>query len=397
MSSKTPFSKAPEPETKPDRAALGVVYFTVFLDLLGFGIILPWLPFYADHLGASGIGLGFLFTAYSLAQLVGAAFLGRLSDRHGRRPVMLLSIIGSILGLVFCGLAESLLWLCLARAVAGLFGGSIAIAQAYVADVTMPAERPRYMGFVGASIGLGFVLGPALGAGFIAFGLDFSAVAFTAAGLAVVNLLLAVWRLHEAKKRTPGDSRWAAEAWRRAFRRPGLAQVLAATFLSTYAFVGMETTFAYLGRDRFGLDNLKFGLVLTYVGVVMIIVQGALIGRLTQRFGVRRVAATGGVLLGAALASLPLAPSFGAALAALGLLAAGQGLVVPSLSALASQIAAANSQGSVLGVSQSLSACARAFGPLVAGGLYDVSVGLPYWIGGAVAVLAGFLVATART
>ncbi|MEM7585670.1 MAG: MFS transporter [Acidobacteriota bacterium] len=383
-----------EPETKrrPDRAALGVVYFTVFLDLLGFGIILPWLPYYAAELGASGIGLGFLFTAYSLAQLVGAAVLGRLSDRYGRRPMMMMSLVGSMAGFIASGLATTLLSLCLARSVAGLFGGSISIAQAYVADVTDPSERPRYMGFIGASIGLGFVIGPALGAGFIAFGLGFPAVAFTAAGLAGMNLMLAIWRLDESRSRGTTGARWSLTAWSDALRQPGLAPVLTATFLTTLAFVSMETTFAFLGRDRFGLDSLKFGLVLTYVGVIMIIVQGALIGRLTQRFGVRRVAATGALLMGGALAALPLAPGLWLALASLGVLATGQGLAVPGLSSLTSRLADADRQGSVLGVGQSLAAGARAVGPLAAGGLYDASINLPYFAAGALAVLAGILV-----
>lgn len=380
----------------PDRTALGIVYFTVFLDLLGFGIILPWLPYYAAELGASGVGLGFLFTAYSLAQLVGAAVLGRLSDRHGRRPIMLLSLAGSAAGLVFCGLATTLLALCLARAVAGLFGGSISIAQAYVADVTRRDERARYMGLVGASIGLGFVIGPALGAGFIALGLGFPAVAFTAAGLAAGNLLLALFRLGESRRPDAETRRPTLDDWWAALRRPGLKRVLAATFLTTLAFVSLETTFAFLGRDRFGLDNLRFGLVLTYVGVVMIVVQGALIGRLTERFGVRPVAAAGAALMGVSLAALPLAPAFSGALAALGLLAAGQGLTVPGLSALTSQITTADRQGAVLGVGQSLAAAARAFGPLLAGALYDVDLGLPYYLGGGLALAAGLLVAGVR-
>ena len=381
--------------TSPDRAALGVVYFTVFLDLLGFGIILPWLPYYAAELGASGIGLGFLFTSYSLAQLVGATVLGRLSDRHGRRPILLMSLAGSMAGFVFSGLANSLIALCLARAVAGLFGGSISIAQAYVADVTEKDNRARYMGFVGASIGLGFVVGPALGAGFIALGLGFPAVAFTSAGLAAVNLVLAAWKVREPRERAASRSRSLA-SWREALGQPGLSRVLAATFCTTFAFVGMETTFAFLGRDRFGFDNLRFGLVLTYVGVIMIIVQGALIGRLTGRFEVRWIAVAGSLLMAVALAALPFAGALPTVLGALGLLAAGQGLVVPGLSTLTSQIAAAERQGSVLGFSQSIAASARVIGPLVAGGLYDLGAGLPYWTGGVLALTAGALVVSHR-
>lgn len=379
--------------SEPDHSALGVVYFTVFLDLLGFGIILPWLPYYAAELGASGIGLGFLFTAYSLAQLVGAAVLGRLSDRHGRRPILLLSLAGSTAGFLLSGLATSLISLCLARSVAGLFGGSISIAQAYVADVTAADSRARYMGFVGASIGLGFVVGPALGAGFIAAGFGFPAVAFAAAGLAGVNLALAVWRVREPAEHAAG--RHSTLSWVQALRRPGLGRVLAATFLTTFAFVAMETTFAFLGRDRFGLDNLRFGLVLTFVGVVMIVVQGGLIGRLARRFGVLRVTVAGSLSMGLSLALLPLAPSLLVAVLVLGWLAAGQGLTVPGLSTLTSQIAAAEGQGSVLGFGQSLAATARAFGPLLAGGLYDVGAGLPYWLGGGLALAAGALVAGA--
>ena len=381
---------------KVDRAGLASVYFTIFLDLLGFGIILPWLPFYAAELGATGFGLGFLFTSYSLAQLLGAALLGHLSDRWGRRPLLLLSLAGAAVGMVLSGLAQTLVALCVARAVAGLFGGSIAIAQAYVADVTRPEERARYMGFVGASIGLGFVVGPALGAAFIALGQDFSRVAFFSAGLALLNLVVAARRLREPHH-GGGDGlvarRVAATSWRLAFGRGELVRVLLAVLLTMSGFVAMETTFAFLGRDRFGLAELKFGLVLTFVGVVMILVQGGLIGPLTRRFGVGKVAVTGCLLMGLALAALPLAPSLPLVIAALGGLAAAQGLCSPTLSTLTSRLARENEQGAVLGVSQSLSAAARAFAPLAAGRLYDLMPSSPYFLGGALAVLAGVLLA----
>jgi len=380
-----------------DKTALGIVYFTVFLDLLGFGIILPWLPYYAAHLGATGVGLGILFTSYSFAQLVGAAVLGRLSDHLGRRPILLLSLAGAAVGMVLSGLAETLWFLCMARAMAGLFGGSIATAQAYVADVTTREERPKYMGMVGASIGLGFVVGPALGAGFIVLGYGFRRVALFSAALLLANLCFAFFRLRESRivgtEPSQASRRFSLGAWRVAFRRPALRGVLGATFLTTFAFVGMETTLAFLARDRYGFGELQFGLLLTYAGVVMIIVQGGLIGSLSKRFGVRRLAVAGGLLLGLALASLPLAPNLGMALLAIGVLAAGQGLSAPSLSSLNSQIARPDEQGTVLGVAQSLSSAARALGPLLAGALYDIQSGLPYFVSGALAVLAAVLVA----
>lgn len=372
----------------PRKSALGVVYLTVFLDLLGFGIILPWLPYYAAELGASGVGLGFLFTSYSMAQLLGASVLGRLSDRLGRRPVLLLSLLGSGVGMIASGLATTLAALCLARAMAGLFGGSISTAQAYVADVCAPHERPRFMGMVGASIGLGFVVGPALGALFISLGGDFRDVAFTAAGLIFFNLGLAYFRLREPDRRTVKERR----PWLESLSRPDLRRVLVASFLSIFAFVGLETTFAFLGRDRFGLDTRSFALVLTYVGVVLIIVQGGLIGPVSRRFGVRRVAVIGGSILGSSLALLPLAPSLAWALVVLGLVAFGQGLLGPTFSSLLSEMADVDEQGTVLGVGQSLSAAARALGPLVAGALFDLEAGLPYFVGGLLAISGALLV-----
>ena len=383
-----------KPAKDSRRASLAIVYVTVFLDLLGFGIILPSLPYYARELGASGLGLGILFTSYSLAQFLGAPVLGRISDRAGRRPVLLLSLAGSAASMLLSGFAQSLVLLSAARALAGLFGGSISIAQAYVADVTAPEERAKYMGLVGASIGLGFVVGPALGVGILSLGYGFAGSAFAAAGLAAVNFVCAVFKLRESIPDGGAERRRTTGVFT-AFSRPALAGALAASFLVTFAFVGMETTFAFLGKDRFALDSRGFGWVLVFVGVVIIAVQGGLIGRVTRRFGVRRVAAAGGLAMGLSLAALPFVPSLGLAILALGGLAAGQGLASPTLSTLVSQESGADEQGANLGLAQSLSAAARAMGPLVAGALYDASLALPYLLGGAMALAAGALVAGA--
>ena len=380
------------------KPGLPVVYLTVFLDLVGFGIILPLLPFYAEAFGATGIWVGAILTAYSAAQLAGASLLGRLSDRVGRRPVLLMSLAGSAASLLLCGLARSLWLLLAARALAGLFGGSIAAAQAYIADVTTPGERARYMGLLGASIGLGFVFGPALGSALARFG--FGAAAFAAAALAAANLLFALFRLPEtrpAEVRQHGHSRVDWSNFLDALHHPAIGRLLAATFLSTLAFVAMEATFALLGEVRFGLDAGRLGFVFAYVGVVMVIVQGGLVGRLAPRFGERALATAGALVMGASLAALPLVPSLGAAYVVLAGLAVGQGLTTPMLATLLSRATDADEQGGTLGLGQSLAAAARAVGPIGAGWLYDRAVAAPYAASAAVMVLAALLVGTTRT
>jgi len=380
------------------KPGLPVVYLTVFIDLVGFGIILPALPYYAEAFGATGVWIGAILAAYSAAQLVGASLLGRLSDRVGRRPILLMSLAGSAASLVLCGLAGSLWLLLAARALAGLFGGSIAAAQAYIADVTAPEERAKYMGLLGASIGLGFVFGPALGAGLSRFG--FGAAAFTAAGLAALNLLFAFFRLPEtrtAEQRSHAHARFDWSNFADALHHPSIGRLLAATFLSTLAFVAMEATFALLGQTRFGLDTSRLGLVFTFVGVVMVIVQGGLVGRLAPRFGERALATAGALVMAASLGALPLVHSLGAALGVLAGLAVGQGLTTPMLATLLSRATDADEQGGTLGLGQSLAAAARAVGPIGAGWLYDRAVAAPYGAAAAVMVLAALLVGTARS
>jgi DHA1 family tetracycline resistance protein-like MFS transporter len=378
-------------------SALGIVYLTVFIDLVGFGIILPLLPYYAEGFGATGVWVGALFTAYSAAQFLGAPALGRLSDRVGRRPVLLLSLAGSAVSLFVSGLAPTLVLLLAARALAGLFGGSITAAQAVIADLTAPEERAKYMGFLGASIGLGFVFGPAMGASLARFG--FGTAAFAAAGLAAANLVFAFFRLPETRapaRRALASSRFGLRPLAVGLRHPNVGRLLGAMFLSTLAFVAMEATFALLGEVRFALDARRLGLVFTYVGIVIVIVQGGLVGRLAPRFGERALATVGALVMAGSLAALPFVPSFGIALAALGGLAVGQGLMSPLLATLLSRSSGADEQGGLLGLGQSLAAAARAVGPLAAGWLYDRGVEIPYVIAAALMLVAAALVDRAR-
>ena len=373
------------------RSPLLIIYMTVFLDLLGFGIILPLLPFYAEQFGATGIWVGALLTAYSAAQIVGAAFLGRLSDRVGRRPVLLLSLLGSALSLTVTGFAGSLLVLLAGRALAGLFGGSIGTAQAYIADLTKPEERAKYMGLLGASIGMGFVLGPAIGAALSQFG--FGTAAFVAAALCFANFVFAVLRLPESRQ--PGATLRPRASltltnFVDALQHPSVGRILISTFLVTFAFVGMEATAALFGEHRLGLTSSGLGIGFAFIGVIIVVVQGGLIGRLVKRYGERTIAATGGVLMAVALLLIPLIPGLVFAAVVVAVLAVGQGLSSPTLSTLLSREADADEQGGTLGMGQSLSALARAVGPLVAGALFDLGEGLPFYLGAVLCLIAAW-------
>lgn len=375
----------PAPGLPPSRASLLVIYLTVFLDLMGFGILLPLMPYYAIHFGAKGLGLGALFAAFSVAQLFGAPLLGRLSDRLGRKPVLLTSLLGSTVAYVATGLSDSLLTLMAARALAGLFAGSIATAQAYVADVTTPQERAKYMGLIGASIGMGFVIGPWIGAELSRFG--FGTSAFVAAGLSLFNALLGLFALresrHPSKKRVP----FSLQRLRTQLATPVVGRLLIASFFITFAFVAMEATFALLAQRKFDLHSTQLGRIFGALGIVIVITQGGLVGRLVRRYGELTLALIGCGTLAVLLGLVPWMPTLALTVVALLGVAAGQGLLIPSLSSLLSRASGADEQGAVLGLGQSFGALARAMGPVIAGWMFDRDIHLPYAMSAALMLL----------
>ncbi len=391
----TPIDSAPPQRTF---ASLVVVYMTVFLDLLGFGLILPLLPFYAMHFGAHGKQIGLLFACFSIAQFFGAPFLGRLSDRVGRRPVLLLCLFGSTVSLLATGLTDTLYTLMAARALAGLFGGSIATAQAYVADVTSKAERTKYMGLIGASIGMGFVFGPFVGAELSRFG--FGTAAFAAAGLSGANFLLALLRLKESLPPSArGQSQRTAlsiKNLRDALSRPVVGPMLIITTGATLAFVSMESTFALLAKLRFGFSEQTMGRLFALLGITIAVVQGGLIGPLARRFGEVSVGTVGFLILSVAFAAIPWLPSSELTVITLLFVALGQGLLTPTLSTMLSRAVAATEQGGTLGLSQSLGSLARAIGPIVAGTLFDTAQYLPYAFAALLAVSMGLFLSRQR-
>ncbi|MGE0718054.1 MAG: MFS transporter, partial [Alphaproteobacteria bacterium] len=299
-----------------------VLFLIVLVDLIGFGIVIPLLPFYAEHLGAGPLTVTLAMAVYSLAQFVTSPLWGRLSDRIGRRPVLLASLAGAVGAYLLLAWAPTLAMLFLARAAAGAMAGNIAAAQAYVADVTPPAERARGMGVIGAAFGLGFILGPAIGgtlAGHDPADIDFVAPALAAAGLSALALLGTVFLLPESldpAHRGAGTRRGRAAAARDAFGRPRLAGPIAVGFVAVAVFAGMETTFALWSSRTFGWGPAQNGWLFAFVGVLGALVQGAAIGRLTPRLGEVRLLSAGLVLMAAGLGGIGLATAVPALFAA---------------------------------------------------------------------------------
>lgn len=358
---------------------LGIVFTTVVIDLIGFGIAIPILPIYAKDLGASAFHIGALASAYALMQFLFAPVWGRLSDRYGRRPVILVALAGTAISSLLFGLATSLVFLWIARILNGISGASYSAAQAYVADVTGPEDRAKGMGLIGAAFGIGFVLGPAIG-GLCAI-VDPRLPFFVSAAVAALNLLIAWRRLPEPERHAAPRSSQRA-LLRAAFRDGRIAPLMLITFLGTFAFVGMEQTFALLGEDRFGWGLVETGLMFTYIGVIVAVVQGKAIGPLVARLGERRVMVTGLALTGLALGLLAITTHMWALFPVMALVAA-SGLVFPTVTSLVSQAVGQSDQGGMLGLLASAGGIARVLGPLAAGAMFEVDVPLPYIVGAA--------------
>jgi DHA1 family tetracycline resistance protein-like MFS transporter len=367
---------------------MGILFLIVFIDLVGFGVVIPLLPYYALHFDATPFEVTTMMACYSLAQLFCSPLLGRLSDKVGRRPVLLGSLCFSIASYVWLGFAGALWMLFAARLLAGAGAGNIAAAQAYIADVTPPSERAKGMGIIGAAFGLGFTVGPALG-GLVA-GSDPTAAhlarpAFLAAALSAVALLLAFARLKES---LPPEARHMAQRPGRlalaksALRQPVLGQLILLLFLTVTAFAGMETTFALWADDAFGWGPMQVGWIFFYVGILLAAMQGGLIGRLSKRFGETRLVIAGAAIIGLGLLGLAFAASLAEVLVASGFLAVGMGLLNPSVSSLVSRVAGAEERGGIMGVSQSASSLARIIGPAIAGGIFTAwGRNAPYYLG----------------
>ena len=350
------------------------LFLIVLVDLIGFGLVIPLLPFYALRFTASPQQVTVLLAVYSLMQLFTAPLWGRLSDRVGRRPVLMVSMTASVLAYFWIGSATALWMLFAARAVAGACAGNIAAAQAYIADITKPEDRAKGMGVIGAAFGLGFIIGPALGgilAGNDPATADIETPAWVAAGLSFLALGGVALLLPEslpAERRSglaPARNRLMS-IWH-ILRRPVLSRLILIFFLVILAFAGMESTFALWAIGQFGWGPRQVGYIFSYVGVISALLQGGLIGRLNRLFGEERLLVCGLVLIGAGLVALPFARGLALLAVAVSALALGMGLMQPSLNSLISRRAGRDEQGEVMGVSQSTGSLSRVLGPAAAG------------------------------
>jgi multidrug resistance protein len=369
---------------EPLPAGFGTIWSCVALDLVGFGIVLPILPLYAKRFGASPFTATALVAAFSAAQLVFSPVWGRVSDRIGRKPVLILSLAGTAVASLITGLAGSIWVLFLGRLVDGMSGASVSVAQASVADVAAEGERARLLGLLGAAFGLGFVAGPAIG-GLAALGGPRTPF-LIAAAIAGVNAVSAVRRLPETHP-SPGPARPVVE--RVAWRESGVPALVALAFLSLAAFSAFEGTFALFGARRLGLHLASTGGVFAAVGAALVVVQVRVLPAFVRRAGEGATLAAGLALDACGLAVLAAVHTYLLLAPALLLLVVGQGLVSPTLSSILAGRVQAGRRGSVLGVQQAAGGLARAVGPLAGGLLFQaVGVPAPYLVGAAVMAVA---------
>jgi DHA1 family tetracycline resistance protein-like MFS transporter len=384
-----------------------IIFLTVFIDLVGFGIVVPMVPTFSRHFGAQGFVIGAIIASFSAMQFLFAPVWGRLSDRHGRRPILLISTAGAaasyVLFALSCGLenhTHALVLMVASRMLAGLCGANITVAQAYIADITPPEARSRRMGLIGMAFGLGFIFGPAIGGislgGFGAqswfHGFGPMGPGWVAAGLCAANFLLALFILVESHRpdSAQAPARPHIDQWLHTLTTPRVGLLVITFFLATFCFSCFESTLPLLVGDNFHLDYVSnektattVAYLFVYCGLIGAVVQGGAIGRLVKSLGEPRLIALSLVLTGLSMAWLPFIKGPGATswqmlLVALGLLSVGSSLTRPPLFGLLSNLTSAHEQGATIGVAQGAGSLARILGPIFATTLLDYLPSLPY-------------------
>jgi MFS family permease len=404
------------------KPSLLVIFLTVFIDLVGFGIVLPLLPIYSDTFGASGLMVGVIMASVSAMQFLFAPIWGRLSDRIGRRPVLLVSTAGAAVSYLVFGYGSTLAGstalavLLVSRMVAGICGANITVAQAYIADITPPEHRSKRMGLIGMAFGLGFIFGPIIG-GLAAKHLGISGPGYVAASLCAANFLLAFARLPESRKpdSSPVSPRPRFAQWAHVLQQPTVGSLVVIFFLATFCFTCFETTLGLMVGANFGLD-LKSGkdagtvtALFAFCGIVGAFVQGGPVGKLVKKMGEPKLIVISLIFVGLSLAPIPFIHGNGGLswgvlvkpeglpwlglLASLALLAIGSGLTRPPLFGMLSILTPEHEQGATLGVAQSAGSLARILGPIFAGGLFHLHPTWPYVACAVIALVTGIIAA----
>lgn len=391
------------------KPSLLVIFLTVFIDLVGFGIVLPLLPIYSQDFGAPGWLIGVIMASYSAMQFFFAPVWGRLSDRIGRRPVLRMTLAGGAvsyitfaIGAGFSG-ATGLAIFLVSRVLAGICGANITVAQAYIADITPPEKRSKGMGLIGMAFGLGFIFGPAIGSlSHSWFGM--SGPGYVAAVFCGLSFALAMFVLPESRRADtePAPKRPRMEQWKLTLGREGIALLVGVFFLATFGFTCFETTLGLLIEKNFNLDSTTkggakmVGYLFAYCGLIGAIIQGGAIGRLVKKFGEPKLISISLIIFSVSMAPLPFIKGQGAwvwvwLLVALALLAIGSSLVRPPVFGMISMLTSRDEQGTTIGVAQSASSLARIVGPIFAGAAYQINVALPYLVCAAITFLTGIL------
>ena len=370
-----------------------VIIMTIFIDVTGFGMIIPLLPFYAETFQAGSTALGILVASFAVMQFIFSPILGRISDNVGRRPVLLLSILISSVSFTLFTIANSFLMLLLSRIIAGM-ATETAVAQAYISDITSKKERATGIGRVAAAHGVGFIIGPAIGGLLSVYG--FWAPGFAAVILTLLNLLFVFLFLPESMSHASPRMRITTKSiggylrkMTDALTRPLIGSVLVIFFITFLAFSAIPVIAPLLGISFFGIGEVEMSYVFMYIGLVQVILQGFVIGRLAEKFGNEKLIALGPVLMIAGMFLMPLVPNIVAFLALIALIASGSGIMRTVVPSFVSKKSPANEQGSMLGVTQSASSIARVPGPLIGGSVFEIAgVAAPFFLSAALLILA---------
>jgi len=383
-------------EKPENRKILAVVFFTVFMDLVGFGMIIPLIPYLGKEYQASGTQIGLLMSLFSLMQFIFSPWWGRLSDRIGRRPVMLTSVFGVCLSYVLFSFSRSLAFLFLARGAAGFFSANISVAQAYVADTTPKEKRSVAMGMIGAAFGVGFICGPLIGAAMAPIGIKLGSsppfghqfVSLVAAGLGAINFILALIFLPETRPKNKNSKvleprKQFFSSFRKVLGMETVRELIVFFFLTSLAMALMEVMLFVLVKDRFAWTFTDATKAFAYIGVIMVLVQGYFIRKWIPRFGEWKVLLCGGLLMGLGLVGISFSYSIALLAVVMTFLAVGNGCIRPPLMGLASSATDQEQQGMVMGVMQSMAAMGRILGPPLGGFLYDyLTRGAPFVVAG---------------